>query len=120
MYNDKDFENIGGGDFPPAFMFDKAGDWMIGKFVESHEVKSKKFKSGKATFYTLEAMESSKGEISGQVSVLGSGLLNSFMNKAEVKEGDILRIEYKGVSEYMEGKTKQTAHNWKVGKLKAK
>lgn len=108
----KKWKNVGGGEFPPAVKFTKAGQQVEGLFISMHEAESDKFESGKCTFIEMEVVNSNMSVEPGKYSLMGHGLLVHLITNAEIKEGDEVRITYNGKQEYKKGKKTREGCNY--------
>lgn len=94
----KQYKRVGG-DFAPAFIFDKEGMSLEGTVKSRKLVESDEFESGKAMFYNIVNAADNQ-----EVSVIGSGLLDYLMK--EVRDGDDVRITWRGKEKIKRGPRK--------------
>lgn len=85
-------------EFSNLFSFEKAGDFLIGKFIKSYQYlsKTKKDEKGNPVEYTVHVVDQ---EIEGgnkEVQFFGAGALDHLLK--EIKAGDRIKVVYEGLS----------------------
>ncbi len=93
--NNETWEAVGN-QFSPLFRMTVIGQQIIGRYIETRESDSRKFKGKKNHFHEVEIISGTHGVKPGRVALVGGGQLDYLFEAAHFVKGDKCRVTFLG------------------------